>query len=98
MSGVQPQGNGMRQVGYLSIRTEHTAYGIVIPDVNYEQVEDIVQQAKIDAVEDNQTPYYVFIFQNEKLSIFDSPLNIHFYIKEENYTFAGPTIRVHPNL
>lgn len=100
----------MKQVARIVIGTHRNRYQFTIPNIDLEQARALIAQARVDARAANvaereavggdysQLPIaylqLLFNFVNEFVEINEEPEFIHVYIKEENYAFDTPDIRV----
>lgn len=85
----------MKPVANIRIGTESMTYMITYPNITHIQVEKMIEAAMKLAEEEVYDASYVFEFENERLVISEEPLYIHYYIKQDNYAFDTPDVRIH---
>ncbi len=85
-----PNGHGMRDVARIQIATTNLTYTFTIPDMNIEKVEKlIVEAASVSGL------VFSFVFPNERVDITEQPLYVHRFIRQENYPYDTPDIRIY---
>lgn len=91
----------MKQVTRVVIQTIHARYQMTLPNVTVPEAEELIEEAKDVAIAKmkelgGKEPFVfaIFDFNNEHLEIFETPLFIHAYLREQVYEFDTPDIRI----
>jgi hypothetical protein len=84
----------MKNIATIRIGTEKLLYTITIPNITHEEVINLIRDAAEAGKKANYHSFYMFVFNNEELTISERPLFVHHFIKEDNYLFNTPDVRV----